>query len=79
MFYGPVWLIIILTIAIYVRAGKVIYQKRQQLHDFDGSIDSNFEIGSPFEPSSFTKVTEIQVTTEPAIFVALLVTWVSLL
>ncbi|ODM19925.1 hypothetical protein SI65_04911 [Aspergillus cristatus] len=67
MFYGPVWLIIILTLVIYVRAGKVIYQKRRQLCDFDGSIDSNFEVGNPFEPSSFTKVTEIQVMTESAI------------
>lgn len=67
LFYGPVWLLIILTLVIYVRAGKAIYQKRRQLRDFDGSIDSNFEIGNPFEPSSFTKVTEIQVTTETAI------------
>lgn len=67
MFYGPVWLIIIITLVIYVRAGKAIYQKRRQLRDFDGSVDSNFEIGNPFEPSSFTKVTEIQVTTESAI------------
>lgn len=67
MFYGPVWLIIILTLVIYVRAGKVIYQKRRQLREFDGSIDSSFEIGNPFEPSSFTKVTEIQVTAESAI------------
>lgn len=67
MFYGPAWLIIILTLVIYVRAGKVIYQKRRQLRDFNDSIDSNFEIGNPFEPSSFTKVREIQVTTESAI------------
>ncbi|KAJ6004808.1 hypothetical protein N7540_012607 [Penicillium herquei] len=30
-FYGPVWFVIVLTFAIYLRAGSVIYQKRRQL------------------------------------------------
>ncbi len=30
MFYGPVWFIILATIAIYIRCGKDIYVKRQQ-------------------------------------------------
>lgn len=49
-----------------MRAGKAIYQKRRQLREADGSVDSSMEIGNPFEPSSFSKVTEIQVTSESA-------------
>lgn len=49
-----------------MRAGKVIYQKRRQLRDMDASLSSSLEIGNPFDSSSFSKVTEIRVTTESA-------------
>ncbi|KAJ6000067.1 CAMP receptor-like protein [Penicillium waksmanii] len=38
-FYGPVWLVIMLTFAIYIRAGSTIYQKRRQFRHF-GNLDS---------------------------------------
>lgn len=42
VFYGPVWFVISLTFAIYLRAGSLIYQKRRQLRELEGidSIDS---------------------------------------
>ncbi|KAJ5470791.1 hypothetical protein N7530_008148 [Penicillium desertorum] len=60
IFYGPVWLIISLTFAIYLRAGTVIYQKRRQLRNL-GGIDSDLVPESPF-----AMLTGIQVTREIA-------------
>ncbi|CAG8215701.1 unnamed protein product [Penicillium nalgiovense] len=60
IFYGPVWLIISLTFAIYLRAGTVIYQKRRQLRNL-GGIDSD-----PVPESPFAMLTGIQVTREIA-------------
>ncbi|OJJ33072.1 hypothetical protein ASPWEDRAFT_43129 [Aspergillus wentii DTO 134E9] len=65
LFYGPVWFIIFLTFAIYVRAGRVIYQKRRQLRDI-GGLDSSFDAETALE-MSFFKTTEIQVTSEAAV------------
>ncbi|KAJ5199498.1 hypothetical protein N7472_004702 [Penicillium cf. griseofulvum] len=59
-FYGPVWLIISLTFAIYLRAGTVIYQKRRQLRNL-GGIDSDLAPEYPF-----AMLTGIQVTREIA-------------
>ncbi|CAG7944112.1 unnamed protein product [Penicillium salamii] len=61
-FYGPVWLIVSLTFAIYLRAGVVIYQKRRQLRNI-GGIDS-LDIDIPESP--FAMLTGIQVTREIA-------------
>lgn len=60
IFYGPVWLIISATFAIYLRAGSVIYQKRRQLRNL-GGIDSDLVPESPF-----AMLTGIQVTREIA-------------
>ncbi|GFF43228.1 G-protein coupled receptor 1 [Aspergillus udagawae] len=62
VFYGPVWFVISLTFAIYLRAGKVIFEKRRQLEEA-GCSDSCGEIDSPMEPA-FSKKTEIHVTSE---------------
>ncbi|CAG8174670.1 unnamed protein product [Penicillium olsonii] len=61
-FYGPVWLIVSLTFAIYLRAGAVIYQKRRQLREL-GGIDS-LDVDIPESP--FVMLTGIQVTREIA-------------
>lgn len=60
VFYGPVWFVISLTFAIYLRAGTVIYQKRRQLRDI-GGVDSDLAPESPF-----AMLTGIQVTREIA-------------
>ncbi|KAJ5304373.1 uncharacterized protein N7443_004033 [Penicillium atrosanguineum] len=60
VFYGPVWFVISLTFAIYLRAGSVIYQKRRQLRGV-GGIDS---IDSDIHP--VMKLAGIQVTSEIA-------------
>jgi hypothetical protein len=60
VFYGPVWFVITLTFAIYLRAGSLIYQKRRQLRELEGldSIDSYTR--------SDRKLVGIQVTSEIA-------------
>ncbi|KAJ6107681.1 hypothetical protein N7523_009004 [Penicillium sp. IBT 18751x] len=60
VFYGPVWFVISLTFAIYLRAGSLIYQKRRQLREL-GGIDS---IDSDTHP--VMKLAGIQVTSEIA-------------
>ncbi|ETS80519.1 hypothetical protein PFICI_08048 [Pestalotiopsis fici W106-1] len=63
-FYGPVWLIIIATFAIYLRAGRDIYEKRKQLHYFNSSHDPDLlTMDDPFSH----KTTEVMVTTEDAV------------
>lgn len=51
---------------IYTWTGAVIYQKRRQLHEVDGSIDLTLEIGNPFDPSSSSEVTKLRVPHEMA-------------
>lgn len=60
VFYGPVWFVISLTFAIYLRAGSVIYQKRRQLQEL-GGIDSTDSDTRPV-----MKLAGIQVTSEIA-------------
>ncbi|KAH1270026.1 hypothetical protein KXX33_008997 [Aspergillus fumigatus] len=62
VFYGPVWFVIFLTFAIYLRAGKVIFEKRRQLEEAE-CPESSGEIDSPMEPA-VSKKTEIHVTSE---------------
>ncbi|KAE8358074.1 hypothetical protein BDV27DRAFT_169784 [Aspergillus caelatus] len=72
VFYGPVWLTIILTFAIYIVTGREIFMKRRQLRVAGRSgqhsalpstrgdqVDESFECH---------KMTEITVTTETADF-----------
>ena len=63
VFYGPVWFVIFLTFAIYLRAGSVIYQKRRQFRKLGGieSIDSDAPSETPV-----LKLAGIQVTSEIA-------------
>ncbi|RFU24869.1 hypothetical protein B7463_g11469, partial [Scytalidium lignicola] len=63
-FYGPVWVVILITILIYVRTGSEIYKRRRQLRTFSsGPPDVSLvtQIGDPF---TSMKTTEITVTTE---------------
>ncbi|KAJ6118224.1 hypothetical protein N7471_013691 [Penicillium samsonianum] len=65
VFYGPVWFVISLTFAIYLRAGSVIYQKHRELRNLSG-IES---LGSDTQPDD-PLVTHggIQITSEIACF-----------
>ncbi|KAJ9207912.1 hypothetical protein DTO164E3_198 [Paecilomyces variotii] len=65
-FYGPVWFILVLTFAIYIRAGKVIFEKRRQLQSANtNTIGSSYFIDDPFQEGA--KLTEIRVTTEQVV------------
>ncbi|KAI9780522.1 MAG: hypothetical protein M1839_006640 [Geoglossum umbratile] len=61
-FYGPVWVVVLITVFIYVLAGVEIYQKRRQLQKFShpGPLEV---VDNPFVS---TKTTKIEVTSEPA-------------
>ncbi|KAH6655004.1 G-protein coupled receptor [Truncatella angustata] len=63
MFYGPVWVVIIVTFAIYLRAGRDIYNKRRQLRYFSSSHDRTDPLVTMDDPYSH-KTTEVSVTTE---------------
>ncbi|KAI1391336.1 family A G protein-coupled receptor-like protein [Hypoxylon trugodes] len=65
-FYGPVWVVILLTMAIYIRAGGEIYKKRKQLRNFGASSSAHDpDALTSYDPYS-TKTTEVTVTTESA-------------
>lgn len=66
-FYGPVWIVIVITFFIYIRAGSDIYKKQKQLRDFSSTTHHDTEpavkssVGDSFTSS---KTTEVFVTTE---------------
>ncbi|PYH42773.1 Nnf1-domain-containing protein [Aspergillus saccharolyticus JOP 1030-1] len=62
LFYGPVWMIMCLTIFIYVRTGSVIYNKRQLLNRAGNTDTTNMPAGST--SIQFSKVTEFSITRE---------------
>ncbi|KAM0334598.1 hypothetical protein ACHAPQ_005089 [Fusarium lateritium] len=62
-FYGPVWLVILVTFFIYIRAGSTIYRKRRELDDF-GSTDRELTYGGGGDHVGTIKTTEVSVTTE---------------
>ncbi|KAK3386128.1 hypothetical protein B0H63DRAFT_192370 [Podospora didyma] len=67
-FYGPVWVAIVITMAIYIRAGQDIYRKRRKVLHFSGSGTGTFNNSEPYNPandlSSSFKTTEVVQTTE---------------
>ncbi|KIH88630.1 hypothetical protein SPBR_06954 [Sporothrix brasiliensis 5110] len=65
MFYGPVWVVILITIFIYIRAGREIYKKHKQLRNFHYSSHHEPEPLPPMDDLySSSKTTEVYVTTE---------------
>ncbi|GJN81189.1 hypothetical protein PLIIFM63780_004721 [Purpureocillium lilacinum] len=64
VFYGPVWCVILVTFFIYSRAGRTIYEKRKQLHDFHSSDPDPLSVNG--EAFATMKRTEVTVTTEAA-------------
>ncbi|KAJ5381077.1 uncharacterized protein N7496_003505 [Penicillium cataractarum] len=62
-FYGPVWFVISLTFAIYLRAGSAIYQKRRELRSLDNFDSLDTEIGTH---APLVNLAGIQVTSEIA-------------
>lgn len=63
-FYGPVWIVILITFFIYIRAGREIYKKHKLLRDFTYSHHEP-EL-APTLPDTFSslKTTEVVVTSE---------------
>lgn len=62
VFYGPVWLMIVIIFSIYIYAGKEIFQKRSQLRSFN--VPPPFPILE--NPFVSCKTTEIKITSELA-------------
>lgn len=64
LFYGPVWFVISVTLAIYARIGNLVWRRRRQLKEA-GGLDTTIDVSIPDDPP-FSKVTEIWITTEDA-------------
>ncbi|KAL4950855.1 Nnf1-domain-containing protein [Aspergillus filifer] len=64
LFYGPVWLVIFVTLAIYARIGNLVWRRRRKLKEA-GGLDTTIDVSIPDE-APFSKVTEIHITTEDA-------------
>ncbi|KAJ2977985.1 hypothetical protein NQ176_g4066 [Zarea fungicola] len=63
--YGPIWLVILCTFFIYIRAGRTIYMKRKQLQDFHSSDPDPLSVNGDAAIYP-VKTTEVMVTSEPA-------------
>ncbi|KAK0727383.1 hypothetical protein B0T26DRAFT_636935 [Lasiosphaeria miniovina] len=64
-FYGPVWIVILITFFIYIRAGRDIYKKHKQLREFTSYSHHDPEPLPPMDDTfSSSKTTEVFVTTE---------------
>lgn len=63
-FYGPVWIVILVTFFIYIRAGREIYKKHKQLRDFSTGHHDPEPFGNLDDLFSSVKTTEVLVTTE---------------
>jgi len=63
-FYGPVWIVILITFFIYIRAGREIYKKHKQLRDFSYSHHEPEPLRTMDDPFSSSKTTEVVVTSE---------------
>ncbi|KAK4453142.1 G-protein coupled receptor [Podospora aff. communis PSN243] len=63
-FYGPVWIVILITFFIYIRAGREIYKKHKQLKDFTYSHHEPERTPGITDTFSSTKTTEVVVTSE---------------
>ncbi|TQV99180.1 hypothetical protein V2A60_004671 [Cordyceps javanica] len=61
-FYGPVWVVIIVTFFIYIRAGRTIYEKRKQLRDFHSSDPDPLSVNG--EAHYSVRTTEVTITSE---------------
>ncbi|KAM7201833.1 hypothetical protein V8F33_003109 [Rhypophila sp. PSN 637] len=67
-FYGPVWIVTLITFFIYLRAGSDIYKRHKQLRDFSSTTHHEAEVVVPSsvgaDSFSSSKTTEVLVTTE---------------
>ncbi|PSR97164.1 hypothetical protein BD289DRAFT_459131 [Coniella lustricola] len=64
-FYGPVWVTIVITFIIYIRAGREIYRKHQQLKDLNYTSHHEPE-PLPINDALNHKTTEVSVTVSNA-------------
>lgn len=72
-FYGPVWLVILTTLAIYVMVGKHIFQQSRPLHELQKETGQRstwngqrrlLHTQNPFLVQGITKTTDISITYE---------------
>ncbi|OAA77503.1 GPCR, family 2-like protein [Akanthomyces lecanii RCEF 1005] len=61
-FYGPVWVVIVATFFIYLRAGRTIYEKRKQLRDFHSSDGDPMSVNG--DNAYSVRTYEVTVTSE---------------
>ncbi|KAI1414284.1 family A G protein-coupled receptor-like protein [Hypoxylon sp. FL1857] len=65
-FYAPVWVVILITMFIYLRTGGEIYKKRKQLREFGASSSAHDPEALTMDDPYSVKTTEVTVTSESA-------------
>ncbi|KAF3915948.1 hypothetical protein AA313_de0206478 [Arthrobotrys entomopaga] len=60
-FYGPTWIVILITLILYVLAGKTVFKMRNDLRRFDQKNH-----GAPIDPSRSTSQTALSSFAAPA-------------
>jgi len=63
VFYGPMWVVIAITLTIYIRVGKQILEKRQQMQNARSDVDNRrlSVVQNAFIIPGVTKTTEVTV------------------
>ncbi|KAI6093098.1 family A G protein-coupled receptor-like protein [Hypoxylon rubiginosum] len=65
-FYGPVWVVILVTMFIYLRTGGEIYRKRKQLRSFGASSSAHDPEALTMDDPYSVKTTEVTISSESA-------------
>ncbi|KAI1768709.1 family A G protein-coupled receptor-like protein [Hypoxylon sp. FL1150] len=65
-FYGPVWVVILITMFIYFRTGGEIYKKRKQLRSLGASSSVNDPDPLAMDDPYSVKTTEVTISSEAA-------------
>ncbi|OBT47495.1 hypothetical protein VE00_03261 [Pseudogymnoascus sp. WSF 3629] len=64
IFYGPVWVVLLATMTIYVFIGRVVYANRKRLRELSRSTSATGEPFSNPKPEPLaSKTTEVHITT----------------
>ncbi|MCJ1231532.1 hypothetical protein MMC12_008209 [Toensbergia leucococca] len=65
--YGPAWICILVSLSIYILAGREIYRKRRELLNYSRSPNFALPLAKVENPFTSFKTTEFSVTSELAV------------
>ncbi|KFY91420.1 hypothetical protein V500_04683 [Pseudogymnoascus sp. VKM F-4518 (FW-2643)] len=73
IFYGPVWVVLVITMSIYALVGKIIYKNHRQFRNLSTTTDNATATAIPNDGGDSggapvnSKTTEVHITTESAL------------